>query len=137
VRWTESARDLVNSDPQRAGDALERLDRAAGLNPFSVIPRLYQGQIVVAVGRPALAAGYYRDAIARDYDDEYSHLALGALESTAGRQRAAVAEMETAVSISPRDELARVLLREVRAGRVVTIQRVNKDFNRRRANRGR
>ena len=137
VRWTESARDLFNSDPQRAGDALERLDRAAGLNPFSVVPRLYQAQIVVAIGRPALAAGYYRDAIARDYEDEYSHLALGALESTAGRQRAAVAEMGRAVAISPRDELARVLLRDVRAGRVVTIQRVNKDFNQRRANRGR
>jgi O-antigen ligase len=137
VRWTASARDLFNSDPQRAGDALERLDRAAGLNPFSVVPRLYQAQIVVAIGRPELAAGYYRDAIARDYDDEYSHLALGALESTAGRQRAAVAEMGRAVQISPRDELARVLLRDVRAGRTVTIQRVNKDFNQRRANRGR
>jgi len=45
--------------------------------------------------------------------------------------------MTRAVEISPRDELARVLLRDVRAGRVVTIQRVNKDFNQRRENRGR
>jgi tetratricopeptide (TPR) repeat protein len=137
VRSTVSARDLFNSDPKRAGDALERLDGAAGLNPFSVVPRLYQGQIVVAIGRPELAADYYRDAIARDDQDEYSHLALGALESMAGRQREAVGQMTRAVELSPRDELARILLRDVRAGRVVTIQRVNKDFNQRRANRGR
>ena len=137
VRSTVSARDLFNEDPRRAGDALERLDRAAGLNPFSVVPRLYQGQIVVAIGRSALAADYYRDAITRDHQDEYAHLALGALESTAGRQPQAIEQMTRAVEISPRDELARVLLRDVRAGRVVTIGRVNKDFNQRRANRGR
>jgi hypothetical protein len=137
VRATVSARDLFNDDPKRAGDALERLDRAAGLNPFSVVPRLYQGQIVVAIGRSALAADYYRDALARDDEDEYAHLALGALESTAGRQPQALEQMRRAAQISPRDELARVLLRDVRAGRVVTIQRVNKDFNERRANRGR
>jgi len=137
VRATASARDLFNSDPGRAGDALERLDRAAGLNPYSVVPRLYQAQIVVAIGRPALAADYYRDAIARDDQDEYSHLALGALESMAGRQRQALQQMTRAAEISPRDELARVLLRDARAGRVVTIQRVNRNFNQRRANRGR
>jgi tetratricopeptide (TPR) repeat protein len=136
VRATVSARDLFNSDPGRAGDALDRLDRAAGLNPYSVVPRLYQAQIVVAIGRPALAADYYRDAIARDDQDEYSHLALGALESMGGRQAQAIAQMARAVQISPRDELARVLLRDVRAGRVVNIQRVNRNFNRRRANRG-
>jgi hypothetical protein len=136
VRAIESGRDTFNDDPRRAGDALELLDRAAGLNPFSTIPRLYQGQIVVALGRPALAAGYYRDAIERDDQDEYSHLALGALESTAGRQREAERQMARAVAISPRDPLARDLLRDVRAGRVVTIDQVNRDFNQRRANRG-
>jgi tetratricopeptide (TPR) repeat protein len=136
MRSNQAAVDLFRDDPSRAGDALDRLDRAAGLNPFSTVPRLLQGQIVVAVGRPRLAVGYYRDAVDRDEQDEYSHLALGALESTAGRQREAERQMARAVEISPSDPLARDLLRDVRAGRIVTIDRVNKDFNQRRANRG-
>jgi hypothetical protein len=136
MRSSKSARDLFNSDPARAADALDRLDRAAGLNPFSTFPRLLQGQIVEALGRSRLAEDYYRDALKRDEQDEYSHLALGALESSAGHQAEAQRHMARAVALSPRDPLARDLLRDVRAGRIVTIARVNKDFNRRRANRG-
>jgi Flp pilus assembly protein TadD len=101
------------------------------------VPRLLQGQVVVSIGRPQLAVAYYRDALDRDGQDEYSHLALGALESTAGRRPQAEAHLARAVAISPRDPLAHDLLRDVRAGRTVTIFRVNKDFNERRANRGR
>ena len=137
MRSNQAAVDLFREDPRRAGDALERLDRAAGLNPFSTVPRLLEGQIFVAVGRPALAADYYRDAIDRDDQDEYSHLALGALESMAGRDTSAERLMLRAATISPADPLARDLLRDVRAGRRVTIARVNRDFNRRRAGRGR
>jgi len=101
------------------------------------VPRLLQAQIFVALGRPAPAAAYYRDAIERDDQDEYAHLALAALESAAGRDAQAERLMRRAVEISPADPLARDLLREVRAGRIVTIAEVNKDFDRRRAGRGR
>jgi tetratricopeptide (TPR) repeat protein len=137
MRANQRAVDLFREDPAQAGEALDRLDQAAGLNPFSTIPRLLQGQLAIAIGRPALAVSYYRDSIARDDQDEYSHLALGALESTGGRRAQAERQMGRAVTISPRDPLARDLLREVRAGQTVTIFQVNKEFNRRRANRGR
>ncbi len=137
MRSNQDAVDLYRENPARAADALDRLDRAAGLNPFSTVPRLLQAQIEVAGGRPALAAPYYRDALERDDQDEYSHLALGALESTAGSRVPAERHIARAVAISPRDPLARDLLRDVRAGKVVTIFQVNREFNRRRAGRAR
>jgi len=137
MRANQSAVDVFRDDPARVGDAVERLDRAAGLNPFSTVPRLLQGRMMVAIGRPALAAPYYRDAIERDDQDEYSHLALGALESSAGRDAEAERLLRRATELSPADPLARGLLGDVRAGRTVTIAQVNRDFTRRRAARGR
>jgi tetratricopeptide (TPR) repeat protein len=125
----------VRSDPARAGEALDLLDRAARFNPSSTIPRLWSAEVLIAVGQPELAAPYYRDAIARDPADEYSHLALAALESTAGRRAEAERLLRRAVRLSPRDPLARELLDRVAAGRRIGIADVRKDFTQRRQNR--
>ena len=133
---TKRARDIVNEDPARAGEALDLFDRAAGLNPHSTIPRLFSASTVIALGQPQLAAPYYRDAIDRDPADQYSHLALGALESTAGHRAAAERLLREAVALKPRDPLARDLLERVRAGRRIGIDDVLEDFRQRRARRG-
>jgi tetratricopeptide (TPR) repeat protein len=132
---TKRARDAVRDDRGRAGEALDLLDRAAGLNPASTLPRLWEAEVVIAVGHPQLAAPYYRDAIQRDPADEYSHLALAALESSAGRQPEAERLLRRAVELSPRDPLARKLLGRVRSGRRIGILDVRKDFTQRRKNR--
>jgi tetratricopeptide (TPR) repeat protein len=133
-----SAQRAVNGfkqSPANAPNALDLLDRAAALNPASALPRLLSAQIMVARGRPELAAPYYRDALARDPADEYSNLALGALESTAGRPAEAERLLRRAVHLSPRDELARTLLARVQRGDRIGIGDVNKDFVQRRENR--
>lgn len=136
-RATKRARDTFNENPAKAGEALDLLDRAAGLQPGSTLPRLLQAQIVVALGRPALAADYYRDAIERDPRDVYAHTALAAIDSMSGRPGDAERHAARAVELSPRDDTARRVLRRLRAGRRVTIFDVNKDYGERLENRGR
>ena len=131
------ARDMFNENPARAGEALDLLDRAAGLRPRAIMPRLLQGQIVVALRRPQLARPYYRDAIRRDPANVYSHLALAALESSAGRRTEAIRLVERARQLSPRDYSARELLDRLRSGRRITIYDVNEDYGKRLEDRGR
>lgn len=133
----QRAVDLFNEDPQRAGDALDLLDRAARWNTHSTIPGLLSGQVVVAIGRPGLAAPYYRDVIARDPREVYAHLALASLEANAGRRAEAERLARRAVELSPRDQLARNLLAKLRAGRRISIADVNEDFYDRWKSRGR
>jgi hypothetical protein len=134
---TKRARDTFNEDPARAAQALDQLDSAARLRRGSVVPRLFQAQIVTAVGHPELAAPYYRDAIRRDPRDVYVHTALAAVESTAGHRTEAERNAAEAVRLSPRDTTARRVLRRLRAGRRVTIYDVNKDYAARVKDRGR
>jgi hypothetical protein len=131
----QRAVDTFRQDPRRAGDALDLLDRAAGLNPHSTLPRLLSGQVVVAIGHPQLAAPYYRDVLARDPRDEYANLALAALSSSAGRHAEAERRVRRAVALVPRDPLARDLLTKVTAGRRIDIADVNRDFDQRRESR--
>ena len=133
----QRARDTFNDDPARAGEALDMLDRAAGLRPRAITPRLLQAQIVVALRQPQLAAPYYRDAIRRDARDVYSHLALASLESSAGRRAGATRLVERALELSPRDYSARELRDRLRAGKRITIYDVNADFGKRLEDRGR
>jgi tetratricopeptide (TPR) repeat protein len=133
--FAQRAVDDFKQRPANAPDALDLLDRSAALNPASTLPRLLSAQIMVARGQPELAAPYYRDALARDPADEYSNLALGALESTAGRRAEAERLLRRAVYLSPRDDLARTLLARVQRGDRIGIGDVNKDFVQRRENR--
>jgi predicted Zn-dependent protease len=134
---TKRARDTFNENPAKAGEALDLLDTAARLRRGSDVPRLYQAQIVVALGHPELAGPYYRDAIGRDPRDVYAHTALAAVESSRGRRADAVRNAAEAVRLSPRDTTARRVLERLRAGRRVTIYDVNKDYRERVRNRGR
>jgi tetratricopeptide (TPR) repeat protein len=129
--------DTFNEDPGRAGDAFEILDRSAGLNPYSTLPRYTQGGIAAALGQSRLAARYYADAIERDPEDVYAHLVLASLESSAGRRAEAERLLTRVRELSPRDELARRLLKRVRAGRRIRYGDVTGNFTARRENRGR
>jgi O-antigen ligase len=111
------------SDPAAAFDQLES---AASLNPLSPTPRLFAGSIALRLGRPATAASYFRQAIDRDPRDAYAHLELGALLAQAGKRPEAIAILERARRLDPRDDLTLGVLQKVRRRQPVDIASVNR-----------
>jgi Flp pilus assembly protein TadD len=83
------------------------------------------------------AERYFRQALARDPDDAYAHLELGALLAQTGRRAQALATLERATRLDPRDDLARGVLADVRRRRPVDIARVNRELAARSAQAGR
>jgi O-antigen ligase len=111
------------TSPKRAFDSL---DGAASLNPLSATPKLLAGSIALRLGRKADSQRYFREAIERDAGDAYAHLELGALQAQAGHRREAIATLERAALLDPRDDLTAGVLRRVRHGRPVDIAAVNR-----------
>jgi tetratricopeptide (TPR) repeat protein len=122
------------ADPAAAFDTL---DSAASLNPLSPTPKLLAGSIALRVGQRADSERYFREAIERDPDDAYAHLELGALLAERGRKQEAVATLERAQRLDPRDDLTAGVLRRVRHDRPVDIAAVNRQLAARSARLGR
>jgi O-antigen ligase len=120
-----------------AGDAFDTLDSAASLNPLSATPKLLAGSIALRLGRRADSERYFREAIARDPGDAYAHLELGALLAGRGSRAEAVATLERAARLDPRDDLTAGVLRRVRSGKKVDIAAVNRQLAARSARLGR
>jgi tetratricopeptide (TPR) repeat protein len=119
------------------GSAFDHLDTAASLNPLSPTPRLFGGSIALRLGDRARAERYFRQALARDPDDAYAHLELGALLAQGGNRGEALAILARATRLDPRDDLARGVLADVRRGRPVDIAHVNRELAARSAQAGR
>jgi hypothetical protein len=115
-RDRRGAIELAASDP---GAALERLDRAAKLNPLSPAPDRTAGLLELRRGRDGAAARELQDALGRDSGDSDLHFLLGLAESEAGRPARAVRLVRDALTLAPRDHVADAVLRELRrAGRL-------------------
>jgi tetratricopeptide (TPR) repeat protein len=115
-RDRRSATDLAASNPEAA---LERLDRAAKLNPLSPAPNRTAGIIEFRRGRYDAAARELRRAFERDPGDSDLHFLLGLAEFEAGRPRQAIRLLEDALRLAPRDHVVEAVLRELRrAGRL-------------------
>ncbi|MEA2468721.1 MAG: hypothetical protein QOJ57_2847 [Thermoleophilaceae bacterium] len=121
------------SDPAAAFDTL---DSAASLNPLSPTPKLLAGSIALRLGRRADSERYFREALQRDPDDAYAHLELGALLAERGSRREAIATLERARRLDPRDDLTAGVLRRVRSGKRVDIASVNRQLAARSARLG-
>jgi hypothetical protein len=113
------------TDPNGAFDTL---NSAASLNPLSATPKLLAGSIALRLGRSADSQRYFREAIARDPGDSYAHLELGAQLAQAGHRREAIATLEEAHRLDPRDDLTAGVLRRARLGKPVDIARVNRQL---------
>ena len=113
------------TSPTRAFDSL---DSAASLNPLSATPKLLAGSISLRLGRNADSQRYFREAIERDRNDAYAHLELGALLAQAGRRPEAIATLERAARLDPRDDLTAGVLRRASRGKPVNIARVNRQL---------
>jgi tetratricopeptide (TPR) repeat protein len=114
--------------PTRPGEAFARLDRAAALNPLSDRARLIAGGIALRLGDLRRADREFAAALDRNPGGEYATLERGAIASQLGDRAAAVALLGRAVTLSPRDPLAALALRDVRAGQTIDVMALNRSI---------
>ena len=77
-------------------------------------------------GRFDRARAELREALDRDDGDSFAWLQLGAIASVEMRQADALRNLRRARALSPNDRVVAQVLRAVRAGRVVSPERVNR-----------
>ncbi|HTU78149.1 MAG TPA: O-antigen ligase family protein [Solirubrobacteraceae bacterium] len=119
----ESAAAVWTRAPQVA---FARLKDAARLNPLSDEADLVAGSIALRYGELARANADFAAALQRSPDDEYATLERGAIASASGDRAAALALLERAVRLSPRETLTRAALRRVREGRRVDLDELSR-----------
>jgi hypothetical protein len=115
---------LAEREMRRAGDtasaavALERLDRAADLNPLSERPGILAGQVALDFGRIQRAREGFAQALERDPRNHYATLLLGAIASHEGRRAEALRLLRRALQLAPKDTPTLTALDQARRGRV-------------------
>jgi hypothetical protein len=119
----QSAARIWTRAPRRA---YARLDEAARLNPLSDEANLVAGSIALRFGDLARADHEFSLALRRTPADAYATLERGAIASARGDRARALTLLQRAARLSPRDgPTARALL-EVREGRRVSIEALNR-----------
>ncbi len=124
---------LAERDVVRAGqvwttrpfEAYSRLDRAAGLDPYSDRPKLVEGSIALRYGDLARAKAAFGEARDRNPRGQYATLELGAIASVQKDPAAARRLLARAVALSPRSALAREALQIVQEGGTVDLDVLN------------
>ncbi len=111
--------------PTAPASAYARLNDAARLNPLSDEPYLVAGSIALRFGDLIGADREFGLALGRVPDDAYAMLERGAIASTTGHGRTALALLERAAQLNPRDPLARRALLLARSGGRVDVGELN------------
>jgi tetratricopeptide (TPR) repeat protein len=106
--------------------AYKRLEHAASLNPLSDQAYLVAGDIALRFNDLVRAERDFALALQRSPDDAYATLERGAIASSRGQRAPALALLERAVWLNPRDTLAPQALRLVREGRRVNVAELNR-----------
>ena len=109
-------------DPQAAFD---QLDIAASLNPLSNVPQLASASIALELGDIPRARAEFAEALEHDQETAYALFELGAIAAERGERADALALLRRALALTPRDEILRRTLRDVRAGRNVSVEALN------------
>jgi tetratricopeptide (TPR) repeat protein len=122
-REQRRATRIASSDPD---GAVDRLDRAASLNPLSPVPDKAAGIIEIRRGGYAAAERELREAFERDGGDSGLYLLLGVLASEDGREREALRLVREADRLAPRDAVTTAALERLEAGRRVDPQQVDR-----------
>jgi hypothetical protein len=118
--------ERASSDwPDDPDGALEQLDRAAWLNPLSDAPDATAGTIALRLGRTEEARRRFAEILDRDPRSAYAAFELGLIAAERGRRGEAVRLLRLSLSQNPQDTLVRGVLRDVRAGKRVSIAAVN------------
>jgi tetratricopeptide (TPR) repeat protein len=106
--------------------AYARLSDAAKLNPLSDRAYLVEGTIALRFGDLTRAQRAFSLALQRVPGDAYAALELGAIASESGYRSLALALLERAVGLNPRDPLTREALDTVRSGKRVDVEALNR-----------
>ncbi|HWD10433.1 MAG TPA: O-antigen ligase family protein [Solirubrobacteraceae bacterium] len=105
--------------------AYSSLDDAARLNPLSDEAYLVAGSIALRYGELAHADREFALALSRTPGDAYATLERGAIASADNRRQAALALLERAVALDPREPLALQALHVVQGGGRVSVEALN------------
>lgn len=117
------ARTIAASNPAAA---LDRLDRAASLNPLSPLADKTAAVIERRQGWLGASEQRLRETLERDPGDPFVFLQLATIASATDRQQEAVRLIRRARALSPRDEVTRRVARQLEAGRHVSPDRVDR-----------
>jgi O-Antigen ligase len=125
--WTSEllvreASDNWTEDPQAAFD---QLDTAASLNPLSNVPQLTAASIALEIDDIPRARAEFAEALEHDPETAYALVELGAIAAERGEGAEALNLLRRALALTPRDEILRRTLRDVRAGRSVSVEALN------------
>ena len=110
-------RHVLDTDAADPLGSLDRLDRAAKLNPLSPNFDKASGVILARQGRLDEAAIQFREVLDRTPRDSYAVLQLGVIASELGQRDEALEHLERAHELSPYDRVVRDSLRGVKSGR--------------------
>jgi tetratricopeptide (TPR) repeat protein len=124
-REVQSAARVWTKSPQTA---YARLNKAASLNPLSDEPYLVAGSIALRFGDLTRADREFALALGRQPGDAYATLELGAIASSENEPRRALALLERAARLNPRDPLTRQALRLAREGKRVSVEELNRSI---------
>jgi len=106
--------------------AYATLEQAASLDPLGDEAYLVAGGIAVRFGDLRRADREFGRALERTPGDAYAMLERGAIASAVGERARAIALLEKAVRLNPRDALAHRVLSIARDGRRIDVQRLNR-----------
>jgi hypothetical protein len=124
-RQVQSAARVWTKSPQTA---YARLNDAARLNPLSDEAYVVAGSIALRFDDLPRADHEFALALERTPGDAYATLERGAIASTENDRRAALALLERAALLNPRDPLTRQALRLAREGKRVSVEELNRSI---------
>jgi tetratricopeptide (TPR) repeat protein len=112
--------------PRAPRHAYARLADAAKLNPLSDEAYVVAGSIALRFGDLARADREFARALARSPGDAYATLERGAIASAGGERAQALALLERAIALAPREGLYREAAALVRRGGRIDVARLNR-----------
>jgi hypothetical protein len=112
--YADRARESWKSDPAAA---MKALDRASKLDFLSDRPSLLAGAIASRLGDRAATRQALGRALRRSSANWYAHLELALLDAGEGEQRGALAQLERASALNPRERSLRLASRAIRDGK--------------------
>jgi tetratricopeptide (TPR) repeat protein len=111
--------------PSSPAAAYRALGNAADLNPLADEPYVLAGDIAVRLGDLARADHEFALALRRNPEDAYATLERGAIASARGERALAIAELERAARMAPREPLTREALAITRRGGRIDVAALN------------
>jgi len=106
--------------------AYSQLKTASRLNPLSDQANLVAGSIAIRLGQLERARKEFSKALSRTPNGAYATLELGVIASNRGEQAPAIARLERAVALNPRDPLTVEALHLTRQGKQLSVQGFNR-----------